>query len=125
VLEAAPAVRLAVLFGSAASGKLRAGSDIDVGVIADGPPDQPSPLAVALERAMRRRVDLVPLAGAPPLLRFEVARHGTVLVQRQPDDWADFGTRAMRDWWNWAPTARRMHEVMIARLREEAASGQT
>lgn len=125
VLEATPAVRLAVLFGSAAIGRLRPGSDVDIGVIVDGPLDQLTPLAVALERATGRRVDLVPLAGAPPLLRFEIARHGNVLLQRHPDEWADFRARAMLDWWDWAPAARKMHAVMIARLRQEAASGQT
>jgi uncharacterized protein len=120
VLEATPAVRLAVLFGSAAAGRLRRGSDIDVAVLVDGPRDQLTPLAVALERATGRPVDLVPLAGAPPLLRFEIARHGTVLLQRQPGEWTTFRARAMRDWWDWAPTARMMHDVMIARLREEA-----
>jgi hypothetical protein len=42
---------------------------------------------------------------------------------RDPHGWADFRARAMIDWWDWAPTARMMHAVMSARLREEARHG--
>jgi hypothetical protein len=80
-------------------------------------------LAVDLERAASRPVDLVVLDVAPPLLRFEVARDGVVLVERADNAWADFRARAMIDWWDWAPTARLMHRVMAERVRAEAAHG--
>lgn len=122
ILRTTPRVRLAVLFGSGARGTLRSESDLDVGVLLDGDADLSS-LTVALERATGRRVDLIDLNGAPPLLRFEIARSGEVLVERIEFAWADFRARAMIDWWDWAPTARIIREVMLERLRTEARSG--
>jgi hypothetical protein len=124
VLEETPAVRLAVVFGSAARQTESRDSDIDVGISwLDGAVQPAAAVAVALERAAGLPVDLVLLGDAPPLLRFEIARDGRVLVERVPHAWADFRARAMIDWWDWAPTARMMHRVMAERLREEAAHG--
>jgi predicted nucleotidyltransferase len=119
-----PELRLAVLFGSAAALLDRADSDLDVGVLSasDGPVDLPA-LRVRLERETGRIVDLISLDSAPPLLRMEIARHGRVLVERDPDAWSLFRAHAMIDWWDWAPTARLMHATAARRLREEAAGG--
>jgi uncharacterized protein len=122
-LEPVDDVRLAVLFGSAAKGALRADSDLDVGLLmANGRPLPPA-LQVTLERTTGRAVDLTLLDLAPPLLRFEIARGGVVLLARDPHAWADFRAHAMIDWWDWAPTARMMHAAMAARLEDEAAHG--
>ena len=118
-----PAVRLAVLFGSAATHAERPGSDLDVGLSLDRHAERSTALAVALERAAGRPVDLIWLDQAPPLLRFEIARDGVLLVERVPHLWADFRAHAMIDWWDWMPTARMMHRVSDARLKEEAARG--
>ena len=122
ILEQAPRVRLAVLFGSAVKRTRRSDSDVDVGVSLERGSDL-SPLGVTLERAAGRPVDLVWLDTAPPLLRFEIACSGLVLVQRDPHGWAEFRAHAMIDWWDWAPTARMMHQAMASRLREEASHG--
>lgn len=121
--EGTPGVRLAVLFGSAARRPLGPESDIDIGVALEAGVEALAALGVALDRAAGRSVDLVSLDDAPPLLRFEIARTGTVLLARDSHAWADFRARAMIDWWDWAPTARMMHAVMSARLREEARRG--
>jgi hypothetical protein len=124
LLDETPMVRLAVVFGSAARRTENPGSDIDLGVSwVNGGGQSASDLVVALERAAGRRVDLVTLDDAPPLLRFEIARDGIVLVEREPHAWADFRARAMIDWWDWAPTARMMHGVMAERVRQEAVRG--
>jgi len=122
-LEGIPSVRLAVLFGSAATGASNADSDIDIGVSMEGGSDFSPALRVALERAAGRTIDLACLDVAPPLLRFEIARDGVVLVERDAHDWAEFRAHAMIDWWDWAPTARLMHQTMAARLRAEAEHG--
>lgn len=125
-LACMPRVRLGVLFGSAARDGLRSDRDLDVGVLLDADePGTDTGLRVALERCTGRRVDLHRLDRAPPLLRFEIAREGLALVERNEGDWARFRARAMIDWWDWAPTARMMHHVTKERLEEEAPRGAT
>lgn len=118
-----PDVRLAVLFGSRAIGKGSASSDVDIGVAGDGSKLDLAALAVRLERHVRCRVDLVVLDDAPPLLRFEIARDGRPLVEREPHAWADFKARAMIDWWDWQPTHAIVRRVLAERLRQEASEG--
>ena len=121
-LEADRRVRLGVLFGSAAQGHSTSASDLDVGVLGLDL-DALSALEVALSRAAGRTVDLIALDHAPPLLRFEIARDGRVLVERDAYLWPNFKARALVDWWDWAPTARRIHARAAARLRAQVASG--
>ncbi len=64
------------------------------------------------------------LEAAPPLLRFEIARGGKVLLERSPGLWTRFKARAMVDWWDWGPVARKMHAVYVRRLKEQVARGQ-
>ena len=123
VLAADRRVRLAVVFGSAARDTLQAGSDLDVGVIVEPDSEAGPPLDVVLSRATGRPVDLVRLDTAPPLLRFEIARDGVVLVERVPHAWTDFRARAMTDWWDWAPTARMLHAAAASRLRGKVPRG--
>jgi uncharacterized protein len=124
VVASVPDLRLAVLFGSAAKGQERPGSDLDVGVLfASGAQADMAALRVALERETGRVVDLIQLDSAPPLLRMEIGRHGRVLFEREAGTWSLFQAHAMIDWWDWAPTARMMHETAARRLREEASRG--
>jgi hypothetical protein len=125
VLEQVADIRLAVLFGSAARGAAGSKSDLDIGVSfrqRDETELLPK-LRITLERATGRVVDLISLHEAPPLLRFEIARGGRVLVQRDPHAWADFRAQAMIDWWDWAPTARIVHRTVARRLAREAGRG--
>jgi predicted nucleotidyltransferase len=123
-LAAQPAVRLAVVFGSAARGRAAPGGDLDLAVrLAPDTVESRRAVASAAGRAIGREIDLVELDGAPPLLRFEIARDGRVVVEREPGSWTRFKARAMIDWWDWAPTARMMHAIYLRRLREKVAHG--
>lgn len=113
-LAAEADVRLAVLFGSEARGEAGADSDLDVALVGPDASALPS-LALELTRALGREVDLVAMTTAPPLLRFQIAREGRVLVERQPHLWSDVKARAMVDWWDWAPTARLFHAAAATR----------
>ncbi len=125
-LKAFPEVELAVIFGSVARGDASPGSDVDIGVRSRGPSRELlSRLEVHLRRASQREVELVSLDDAPPLLRFEIARDGKLLMERRPHAWADFRARAMVDWWDWAPLARRIHAAAAARLKERVGRGPT
>ncbi len=84
-LRTEPNVRLAVLIGSAARGRLRADSDIDLLVaLADDDRRRMDALRARLERAAGRPVDLVSIesAAARPLLLHDALREGRVLVDR-------------------------------------------
>jgi predicted nucleotidyltransferase len=123
LLEPLHQVRLAVLFGSAARGDDSSESDLDLAVLLDADaPEQLWDIEVAVAEATGRTVDLVDVRRAPPLLRFEIARDGAVVAERQAGDWSRFVARAMLDWWDWAPTARRMARVNAECLRREVAS---
>ena len=121
-LQGSRGVRLAVMFGSAARHTARPDSDVDVGVLLDDDDGLPA-LRVTLERAVGRSVDLVSLRTAPPLLRFEIARVGQLLNERDPHTWVEFRAHAMIDWWDWAPTAQLMHRAVRSRLHREATRG--
>jgi predicted nucleotidyltransferase len=120
-----PEVRLAVLFGSTARGQARKDSDVDLGLLLK-PVSRSERLHVEAElaRAAGREVDFIRLDEAPPLLRFEITREGVVLLEREEGLWASFKAKAMVDWWDWAPYARRIEGAAIRRLRERMAHGQ-
>ena len=67
-------VLAAWVFGSARDGEIRAGSDLDLGVLFFRAPglDELAELRSDLQRALGvEEIDLVPLNGAGPVLRFE------------------------------------------------------
>jgi len=79
------AVIAAYLFGSAVTGSLREGSDIDVGILVGGEYEEDFnslALAVALERSCGRPVDLVVLNRAGELLKYQVRRYGCLVFER-------------------------------------------
>jgi len=120
-----PELRLVVLFGSTARGKATRRSDVDLGVSVE--PDTSAVrrrVQMELERAAGRSLDIVFLDGAPPLLRFEIAKDGILLFQRQDDLWRRFKERALIDWWDWAPSERIITAAAVRRLREKVAHGQ-
>ncbi len=86
VLEAEPDVAYALLFGSAARGTARPGSDADVAIElrAGAARDVRAVggLAARLESAVGRPIDLVLLDEAPAPLAYRIFRDGRVLVER-------------------------------------------
>ena len=90
-------VRLVYLFGSAARGRLRPGSDVDVAVRFSHRQsiEDLCELAEDLERAARHRVDLVDLDDAPPLLLREVVKEGRLVWAADDDERVTFELRAL------------------------------
>ncbi|MBL0219891.1 MAG: nucleotidyltransferase domain-containing protein [Myxococcales bacterium] len=96
VLAAGPPLRLAVLFGSQATGRARQGSDVDIAILPCDPDlalKAELELAGALSSALGREVDLLRLDRAATLLRWEIARHGTPLVTSS-HEWPRFRASA-------------------------------
>lgn len=124
ILGELPEVELAAVFGSAARGTMSADSDVDLAVrLTEDTPEVRRRIGNEVGRAVRRDIDLIPLDASPPQLRFEIARDGIALVERQSHAWADFQVRAMLDWWDWAPIARRMNAAAVGRLKKGLARG--
>ncbi len=81
------AVIAAYLFGSGATGQMRATSDIDIAVWIAPEHEYDFPFlafAAALDRECRRPVDLVLLNRAGELLKYQVRRHGQLVFERDP-----------------------------------------
>ena len=115
-----PEVKLAVLFGSTARGQDRPKSDVDLGILlAPYSPELRFRVEADLGRAAGRSVDVILLDDAPPLLRFEIAKEGVLLFQREDHLWTGFKAKAMVDWWDWAPTHRMIAAGVARRLREQ------
>lgn len=117
MLETRDDVRLAYVFGSVARGRARPASDVDVAVLFAG---EPAPatldrLAEDLEEAVGRRVDLVDLAKAPPLLAHQVVSKGSCVVCRQPSERAAFETRTVLRYLDTAHLRKIQHEYLRKR----------
>jgi predicted nucleotidyltransferase len=115
-------LRLAVLFGSRTTGRARAGSDFDVGIV---PVDarlalsEELRLASTLSEAVSAEVDLVRLDQDNPLLGAEVARTGVCLYEGVPGTFAAYRADAMSTWidFEWTVAPHRQH--FLRRLAEK------
>jgi predicted nucleotidyltransferase len=118
-LASGPRLRLAILFGSGASGRLHAASDIDIAIV---PEDaalllrEELALQVDLTRVARRNVDLVRLDRAPTLVRYQVAKHGVTLFESGPFEAARFTAAAVSEYLDFEPSLRRAAEVFRRRV---------
>ena len=119
-LLASAGVEVAILFGSAATGRLRPDSDIDIGILCSSGRgmDLGGELALGaeLERVFGREVDLVRLDAASTLLRFEASR-GRCLHQAREGAFADFVSRALLEYEDLRPILRRCADGMFRRLK--------
>lgn len=95
-----PEVQAALLFGSRASGRARRDSDVDVAVLLDRQPGVPAPraelrglLGALTDGLSAERIDLVILNDAPPMLAFQVMKHGVVAFERTPSPLHAFRVR--------------------------------
>lgn len=95
-LMASPDVQLVVLFGSAITGALHPGSDLDLAIQGQGPLDLVEVTTQVMRLLRTDRVDVVDLRRASPLLMMEVARGGQVLYERTPGLYVAFCSLAHR-----------------------------
>ena len=123
VLEGRAEVRLAYLFGSVARGEDRRSSNFDVGVVFSPipAPAQLDQLGTELGAAAGRRVDLVVLNDAPPLLTHEAIRPGRVIVCRDDDERVEFETRATARYLDTAHLRRTQHRYLRERAEARRA----
>jgi predicted nucleotidyltransferase len=124
VLLPASDVEVAACFGSAARGRLHAGSDVDVYVrLCHGvswSPQQELALTSELSAAVGREVDLSVEHEdrTSVILRLEVARHGRLLCERRLGAWVELRARAMLAYADIEPWMRRCGEGVRRALAE-------
>ena len=121
-LQTGPPVRLAVLFGSAASGRTRPDSDVDVAILIRWS-DPAEPLEPTLSRnltlAAGAEVDLIRIERASTLLKWQIATKGVLLVQQSPDEFPRFRARAASEYIDYAPALAHYGETFRRRLIEQ------
>jgi len=83
-------LRLAILYGSVATGKMRADSDVDIALLFGHPlkAEQKMALISRLERKLQWDVDLVDLFALSGTLLKQVLHKGRVLIQTNPGELA-------------------------------------
>jgi predicted nucleotidyltransferase len=119
-----PPLRLAVLFGSRATGRSRASSDFDVGILplsASLSLADECALASNLSAAVDAEVDLVRLDADAPLLGAEVARHGVCLLESEPGAFAAFRADAISRWLDFEETIAPHRARFLRRLAGRGA----
>jgi uncharacterized protein len=113
LLDAAPADAVAAyLFGSQARGTAGPRSDVDLGMLLSR---TPAPTLegylfdyeAALERDLRRPVQLIVLNTAPPDLVHRVLRDGRLLLDRDPSARIRFEVRSRNEYFDLLPFLRR------------------
>ncbi len=108
-----------MLFGSQATGRARAGSDCDVGIIPVDPNlalHDELALASALSAAVSSEVDVVRLDGDAPLLGAEVARDGVCLFEAMPGIFAAYRAEATSKWLDFEATIAPHRARFLGRL---------
>jgi predicted nucleotidyltransferase len=120
-LLAGPPLRLAILFGSAAAGKARPGSDVDVAILAPASGlDRRAEFDLhrALALAAGAEVDLVRIDHASTLLKWRIGTTGQPLLETAPGEFARFRARAASEYIDFAPALLHHGELFRRRLME-------
>ena len=102
VVERYSCVVFAYVFGSFAEGRARSGSDVDVAVYVEGVFGWRDHVRLMhdLEDAVGRRVDLVVLNEAPPLLAYEVVSKGRLVYCRDDEVRARVEAKILREYFD-------------------------
>ncbi len=125
LLHGQDAIVAAYLFGSTAQGKAHQQSDIDIAILfrESLAPDEIFQrilrLGTLLESHCSRPIDLVALNRTPPLLRFQVIKTGTLLLENDHDARALFQMRAMLTYYDVKPYLDYQQSQLVRRIREQ------
>ncbi len=115
----------AYVFGSAAEGIAHPLSDLDIALLLPPTTEPPQRLdtrlevMAVLERLSRRPVDVVILNDAPLLLRFQVLKHGRVLVDRDTTQRCLFAAKTLSMYYDAQRYLDYHFAHLIRRIREE------
>ena len=118
-----PAVHLAYLFGSSASGKKGPLSDIDIAVLFAEPPTPESvyslshQLSICLETD---RIDLIVLNRAPVELRYAVIASGILVFEVDTSTRVDFEAQTLSFYGDYLPVLRQQRRDILKESNDES-----
>ena len=117
----APGVAVVVIYGSYATARHRADSDVDLAVAFDAPLtlDQRIELQLQLEQRLGRAVDLVDLDQAHGVLLNEILGKGRVIIKNRPAVYARYIARRMYENADFMPH----HAQILATRRKRFIDG--
>jgi hypothetical protein len=118
-----PQIVTAYLYGTAASGKLRPNSDIDVAILLTDPSSDEENISVEthlicdLEAAFHREADVKTLNRLEPLpLIHEILSKGVLLVDRDPETRRTFAAKKNLEYLDFLPHYERILKIYAERL---------
>ncbi len=117
-------VAAAYLFGSQAEGRAAPRSDVDIAILLIGQPDPEQmwkrrlALWDALEQFTKRKLDLVILNQAPPLLQNQVLKHGRLLYEGDRAARVEFEVRAGKVYADLKPMQDFFGRALLREIKE-------
>jgi predicted nucleotidyltransferase len=130
VLAAHPAVNLAYLFGSAASGHMTPLSDVDIALITAPrlSPHDRLKLELAVADALAQHcglanADVRVINEAPVMLRGQVVTEGRLLFARDEVARVEFETRTRSEYFDFLPSAEQLREAFFAAVLQRGLHG--
>jgi len=93
-------VLLAFIFGSAVSGRLTKGSDVDVAVLFSDMPNFQDVLKIttAVSEAIGREVDIVVLNNSSPVIRMQVLKNGKLIKNKNGVIYNNFYVKTVKEY---------------------------
>jgi len=127
-LAAQPDVVAAYLFGSRATGRARAASDVDVAVLLNEEDsfarfERRLQLMVEVSDVCGREADVIVLNDAPPLLQHQVLKHGRLLYERDRRARIEFEIRAGKIYADLEPMRRFFRQALFREIKEVGLGG--
>lgn len=117
------------LFGSQAKGKARERSDIDIAILLEDGIDSHGYFDLMLkymeelERIFNKRVDMVILNNARPLLQHQVLRYGKLLYERDRQARVRFEVSSRKIYFDIKPALEAQSKALFKQIKEVGLSG--
>lgn len=121
-------VMAAYLFGSRATGRARAESDVDVALLLNEEDsfarfERRLQLMVEVSDVCGREADVIVLNDAPPLLQHQVLKHGRLLYERDRRARIEFEVQAGKVYADLEPMRRFFRQALSREIKEVGLGG--